>query len=132
MTTEEDWETRYERVMRERDSLPEVAAKPCVECPWRRDSTAGHLGPHSAEEWVEIAHGESAIACHITIKSNQVDDDGNASWAQPGMRQCAGAAIFRANIMKTPRHPKVAVGKADRETVFGWNDEFIKHHEGEE
>lgn len=103
--------------------LPEATARPCAECPWRRDSRSGHLGPNTAEEWAELAHGESPIACHMTIES---DDQ---PW--PELRQCAGSAIFRANICKSPRNPEVAVGQQDTKTVFAWDDEFIAHHEGQ-
>lgn len=99
---------------------PKATERPCNECPWRRDSTPGHLGPHSAEEWVAAAHGEGAIACHLTIT--------DSNWTDEGMRQCAGAATFRANVLKVPRNPTIAVAKVDKERVFGWNDEFMEHH----
>ena len=104
--------------------FPDAVPKPCVECPWRRDSTPGFIGPHTAEEWVRMAHSEIAIACHMTIQEE--------SWDAPGIRQCAGAGIFRANICKSPRNPEVVVLEADRETVFGWNDEFVAHHTQED
>lgn len=100
--------------------LPEAVAKPCVECPWRRDSVPGYLGPYSAEIWTRMAHSELPIACHMTIRKE--------SWESPGVRQCAGAAIFRANVCKSPRNPEVAVMPSDTDTVFAWNDEFVEHH----
>jgi len=100
--------------------LPEAVPKPCAECPWRRDSVPGYLGPHSAEQWAKMAHSETAIACHMTIREE--------SWDAPGIRQCAGAAIYRANVYKSPRNPEVAVMPRDTETVFTWDDEFIGHH----
>lgn len=114
---------RWEKQWAELDKLPEATVRPCNECPWRRDSRPGHLGPYSAQEWANAAHGESPIACHETIKHEDQD------WSE--LRQCAGMAIFRANIFKSPRHPKVARAKRDEETVFSWDDEFIAHHEGE-
>lgn len=105
-------------------SLPESTKVPCNECPWRRDSTPGHLGPHSAEQWILGVHGEGAIACHMTITDQ--------NWDDPGMRQCAGAAQFRKNVWKLPRDPKIAVAEErDTETVFAWNDEFLEHHNGD-
>lgn len=103
------------------DALPEATAKPCNECPWVRTALPGHLGPNTAEEWAELAHSDSPIACHMTITDE--------SWADPNMRQCAGSAIFRANIWKSPRHPNVARAKErNTEAVFAWDDEFIAHH----
>lgn len=101
-----------------RPDLPPVVASPCSECPWRKSAVAGYLGPHSAKEWVRMAHGETAIACHKTI---QVDE----SWE--GARQCAGSAAFRANVCKRPRDPNVASGPP-REDVFSNNEEFVSHH----
>lgn len=108
--------------------LPEVTKTPCNECPWRRDATPGHLGPHDAQTWALGAHGESAIACHSSIKDGH--GRGEAEWDDPGLRQCKGAAIFRANIHKLPRDPAIAVGPKDTTTVFANNAEFITHHKG--
>lgn len=103
--------------------LPPAAPNPCAECPWVRDSAPGHLGPHTAGEWCDQAHGEAAIFCHLTIRH------GHHEVTDPELRQCRGAAIFRANVLKTPRNPTAAVGPADRVRVFGWDDEFTAHHE---
>jgi hypothetical protein len=103
-------------------NLPEVTNTPCNECPWRRNSAPGHLGPYSAQTWAEMAHGEGAIACHVTITGE--------SWDDPGMRQCAGAATFRTNVLKLPRNPAVATSdEPDHERIFSSSAEFISHHE---
>lgn len=101
-------------------SLPPVAPNPCVECPFLRSSVPGHIGPYAAHDWPEMCHAEGPIACHMTIEHE------GQPW--PELKQCAGAAIFRANICKTPRNPKVAKGERDTIRVFGWDDEFIAHH----
>jgi hypothetical protein len=103
------------------DSLPEATKVPCNECPWVRTSAPGWLGPYTAREWVALAQSDSPIACHTTIT-----EDGQ--WDTPGIRQCKGAAIYRANVLKSPRHPNVARAQADTETVFTWG-EFEAHHE---
>lgn len=107
-------------------NLPGATPHPCDECPWVRSSAPGWLGPHSAQEWTALAHSDEPIACHKTIKD--VDDDGLADWRHPSLRQCRGAAIFRSNIMKSPRNRDVATGPRDTDTVFKWDDEFIAHH----
>ena len=104
-------------------TLPDVLNKPCFDCPWRRNAAQGWLGPFTAEEWVEMAHSDIAIACHITI----TDED----WDDEGMRQCAGAAIYRSNVAKSPRYPQVLTLPADLDTVFGFG-EFVKYHNREE
>lgn len=104
--------------------LPEPTKQPCNECPWRRNSFPGHLGPYTAEEWAALAHTDIAIACHKTIEE---DDD----WDAPNLRQCAGAGIFRANVLKSPRDPEVYRAKEpDHDRVFSSNAEFITHHNG--
>lgn len=116
--------SRDEEIQHLLDGLPTPTNKPCRECPWRRESAQGWLGPHTPEAWLEIAHGESPIACHMTVKSNDQD------WSE--LRQCGGSAIFRANICKSPRHPNVAVAdEQDTTTVFAWDNEFLAHHKRE-
>lgn len=107
------------------ESSPEVLDKPCNECPWRRDSIPTFLGPHDAEQWVEIAHSDSPIACHKTIRHS------DEMW-HDDTKQCAGAAIYRANVGKSPRIREVAVGIANREDVFAAPTEFVQHHQRKE
>lgn len=104
---------------------------PCRECPWRRVSAPGWLGPHSAEHWVEMAHGDGQIACHMTIPPDSDDDNPDIA----SMTTCSGSAIFRRNVCKSPRTlrglPEYQLPD-DREAVFGWNNEFLAHHTREE
>lgn len=106
--------------------LPPVRRNPCGDCPWRVNSLPGWLGPHSADEWLAMAHGEGPIACHTTIVG---DENGDGDWDHPDILQCAGAARFRANVCKSPRDPDIARGPADRENIFTWNDKFLAHHQ---
>lgn len=85
--------------------------KPCSDCPWRRDSLPGWLGPATAVEWVQAAHSDMAIDCHV--HPNQ---------------QCAGSSIYRANVCKMSREKDVLRLPANRETVFARPDEFKEHH----
>ena len=98
--------------------LPPPVPQPCNDCPWRKNATPGWLGPHSAKQWVRMAHGETPIACHETIKFD-------GSWE--GAKQCAGAASFRANVAKRPRDPAVALGPR-REDVFETTEDFVEYH----
>ncbi len=85
--------------------------KPCGDCPWRRGAIRGWLGPLTGTEWTEAAHGEGRIDCHTLTGA-----------------QCAGAAIFRGNICKSPRDPETLVLPSDRTKVFAWDNEFLDHH----
>lgn len=84
---------------------------PCADCPWARTALQGWLGSLTMDEWLEAAHGETRLDCH-TI-SNQ---------------QCAGGAIYRANVYKSPRDPALLRLPADRQKVFTFG-EFRQHHE---
>lgn len=94
---------------------------PCDDCPWRRESLKGWLGPMSKDEWVALAHSDEKIACHQTI---EVDEE----WTEK-VKQCRGVATYRANIAKSPRDPSVAVGPVDRDKVFSNPMEFKAHHD---
>jgi hypothetical protein len=85
---------------------------PCSDCPWRRDALPGWLGSLDVDEWLKSAHGETRMECH-TVKGPQ----------------CAGAAIYRANMLKSPRDKSLLRLTPDRETVFANPNEFRKHHE---
>lgn len=84
---------------------------PCGDCPWRRKSLPGWLGSASTEQWLAEAHGEARIDCHTLT----------------GV-QCAGAAIYRSNVMKLPRDRKLLKIAANRVLVFSGPGEFRKHH----
>lgn len=86
--------------------------KPCSDCPWSRDSLPGWLGGETVEAWLAEAHSDNEIPCH-TLKG----------------AQCAGSAIYRRNVLKTPRDAGVLRLEADRELVFATPSEFKEHHE---
>lgn len=67
----------------------------------------------TAEEWIEAVHGEALVDCHTV--SNQ---------------QCAGSAIYRANVCKSPRRSDVLRLPANTNTVFASMAEFRAHHKG--
>lgn len=84
---------------------------PCHDCPWRKTSIAGWLGGGTTADWIDTARSDAAVPCHALAG-----------------QQCAGIAIFRANIAKLPRDPAVLRLPADRETVFGTPHEFSAYH----
>lgn len=86
--------------------------RPCGDCPWRRDSVPGWLGGLPPDAWLRGAHGDERIDCHTLTGA-----------------QCAGAAIYRANVAKRPRDPETLVLPANRERVFARPDEFRAHHD---
>lgn len=108
-----------ERPKRKRQCVTSAEAIPakgqnteaCADCPWARASLNGWLGPHTADGWLSLAHGEARIECH-TLKG----------------AQCAGASIYRANNGKLPRDSSLLRLPADREKVFSSPQEFKDHH----
>jgi hypothetical protein len=86
---------------------------PCSDCPWSRTSLPGWLGGSSIEEWLARAHGEVCVPCHTV-----------------GNQQCAGLAIYRANVLKRPRDPNALLLPKDTQRVFAWPTEFTLHHKG--
>jgi hypothetical protein len=100
--------------------LPAALQRPCGDCPWRRAAAIGWLGPYDVYEWAALIQSDEPIACHERIREDE-------SWE--GARQCAGAAIMRANMGKLPRDREVAVAKRDTEHVFANVHEFVKYHQ---
>jgi len=89
---------------------------PCKECPWRRKAMPGWLGEQYApEEFRSIAHSDATFPCHRTI-------------GKRAELQCAGMAIYRANVIKIPRDPAVLKLPQDKTSVFATPVEFVEHH----
>ena len=49
------------------EELPPVRPSPCDECPWRRISMPGWLGPMSPEEWVALAQSDLPVGFTGTV-----------------------------------------------------------------
>lgn len=93
--------------------------KPCSDCPFARASLRGWLGPLDADAWVRLAHGEGYSECHTTF----IRDNGEDRPAD-----CAGLAIYRANVVKVPRDPEALILPSDKTLVFASPAEFLAHH----
>ena len=89
--------------------------QPCSDCPWARTALRGWLGGFHVDDWIATAHGDAIIECHALKGA-----------------QCAGAAIYRANVCKSPRDPNALRLPPNRETVFGNPAEFTAHHNRED
>lgn len=85
---------------------------PCSDCPWARVSLNGWLGGLTVADWLAEAHGECRIDCHVHEGA-----------------QCAGAAIYRANVCKEPLDRTLLQLGTDRVKVFATPMEFQEHHE---
>jgi hypothetical protein len=94
---------------------------PCKECPYRKTSAPGWLGPDPLEAYTTAIQLDVPISCHRTRGKKK----------RPAM--CAGSVIHLNNQVKVPRDPVFAgvvvqYGKSD--AVFRWTNEFVAHHTG--
>lgn len=84
---------------------------PCSDCPWTRESLPGWVGGSTVDEWIAIAHSDHIGDCHILTGA-----------------QCAGLAVYRANVCKSARDPEVLKLPRDTSAVFSTPLEFQAHH----
>lgn len=106
----------------------------CKECPFRRSAPAGYLGTASHDPHGFLGphyHGDLRLPCHM-----RVDWEGrkkNSAAAKPETAPlCRGFVTFMKNNVKYAENEEVREAmkevEVDRETLFGWQHEFIEHH----
>lgn len=100
-------------------------SKPCNECAFRRDSEPGFLGGSPPEMFLGQSVGPFVVPCHCHC------DFDDPTWKDKigQTPQCAGLAIYRANI-DSARFLPDALHKlpADHDLVFSTPAEFLAHH----
>lgn len=102
--------------------------QPCHECPFSRAVETGGTGGSDPTVYVGQVYGPFWLPCHT-------DPDYNTpmslSEKTATVSQCAGAAIFRANVGADARMPHgVHRLPADTSLVFATPAELIAHHNG--
>lgn len=108
---------------------------PCSDCPWARKALPGWLGPNTTQEWLMAAHHHaSIIACHTRAMPEGMPDPMDLQSASinailGGHWQCAGAAIYRTNVVKRVEPPVLWLPQ-NKILVFASPLEFRSHHEG--
>jgi hypothetical protein len=97
---------------------------PCDNCPWRKNSKPGYLGGSHPLTYIGQAQGPFVLPCH---KACNFEDPG---WRAKTIstRQCAGAAIYRANVGVAYRLPGTIHHLPPSKEVFGSPEEFLSHH----
>jgi len=76
-----------------------VMKTPCEQCPFRKNSLPGWLGPYeNAQELLNVINAEIHFMCHMTL--GQDDDD---EVDESKMKYCKGALLFMINNGKLPR-----------------------------
>lgn len=96
---------------------------PCHDCPFSRAVKPGTLGGSEFTVYVGQTIGPFILNCHTADgyrhKQTRVHE----------VAQCAGAAIFRANLGVDKQMPHgIHRLPEDRHAVFGDHAEFIAHH----
>lgn len=100
---------------------------PCPACPYSRTCEPGALGGSPVEKYIGQALGPFLLPCH------QHCDFTDPDWKLKveSTPQCAGAAVFRANLGVNALMPKgLHELPANRGTVFSTAAEFVAHHRG--
>lgn len=110
--------------------------KVCVECPFRKDSTPGHLGGYTPDMYVEALRSPASIACHMS--------PGFYAGDHSTQHHCTGLAIMRdkSNYPTVPLvngaqtaviYTRARAAQEQRDVVFDTLLDFHKHHsEGQE
>jgi hypothetical protein len=101
--------------------------KPCKECPFRKRSPPGWLGPWEAEELLMVA-GRHDLACHMTVHR------GEDHTPMPHHQACAGAALHMNNKLQVAFHPSLVElqdklkDSPEAKNVFKDTTEYLMHH----
>jgi len=100
--------------------------QPCKSCPFSRSVEPGALGGSPVEMYIGQSVGPFLLPCHKTCDLD--DPDWKKSFEHNSL-QCAGAAIYRANIGVANLLPSGILRlPQDKDTVFASHAEFVAHH----
>ncbi len=111
------------------ESVPEDSKrikKPCKDCPYSKTVKPGALGGSNPDVYVGQGHGPFYLPCHKTCNF----DDPNWKTDFESPQQCAGAAIYRANIGRDKIMPAMLHKLPKDDSVFGSPEELLAHHKG--
>jgi hypothetical protein len=101
--------------------------KPCKECPFKRENTleGEKPGGSSPEVYIGQAQGPFWLPCHMDPAYKDKKSDPTC------VDQCAGAAIFRANVEGQLRYKlpeQLMFLQKDTALVFASFEEFYAHY----
>jgi hypothetical protein len=100
--------------------------KACGACPYSKTVVPGALGGSDPDVYVGQGHGPFYLPCHKTC------DFDNPDWKTDSQTplQCAGAAIYRANIDRAKLMPLTLHTLPKDDSCFGSPEELLAHHKG--
>lgn len=98
---------------------------PCPDCPFSRGVKPGALGGSSIPTYLGQAHGPFMLPCHKHCDFDDPDWKAKARYTP----QCAGAAMFRANVGVAGMMPEaIHALPSNPDQVFASAAEFLAHH----
>lgn len=105
------------------EDLKDNRNKACPECPFSKRCAPGALGGSDPAVYIGQINGPFWLPCHLhkgyKDKETKPED----------VCQCAGAAIFRANLnISFPKLPLLQLPPDNGEDVFKDYAEFLMHH----
>ena len=101
--------------------------KPCKECPFSRTNILKGENPGGSPPFVYIGQSQGPfwLPCHMEKAYEGKETEPKA------VSQCAGAAIYRANLGIAERMPAQMLRlPEDKEAVFASHAEFLAHYQG--
>lgn len=110
------------------DAIDTSKIRACPDCPFARSCKAGELGGSPVEKYLGQIIGPFFLPCH-----GSADYQGNDTRLATCSRQCAGAAVMRANIgiASIMPQPLLRLPRNHDTNVFNNLDEFVAHHRPE-
>lgn len=79
----------------------------CPECPFRKISPRGWLGPWTVEDMEQIVHFEQHLICHLDVTTQQNAGLTDEQITLSG-QHCVGALRYMSSVGKLSREPEKA------------------------
>ena len=106
-----------------------VCKTPCNDCPFRKSSAPGWLGPYQKpEDLHRLVMSENPFPCHLSHQ----EDVAFEFVGQKGLPYCKGAILYMKKSCKWPRSPDLAnavrsCNPNDLDDILSIS-QFLSHH----
>ena len=105
--------------------------KMCNECPFRKKSIKGWLGPHTGTDMQTMVHNGQGFTCHKEVNALTAQGYDEEEIANDG-QHCVGMLRYRNKVCKTSRnaeeraHQSALKDIEDEEVLDAFT--FVEHH----
>lgn len=98
--------------------------RPCAQCSFTKTTKPGNLGGSTPDVYIGQAEGPFMVPCHMLC------DFTDPNWKEKAFEtgQCAGMAIYRANLGLSDKMPSDLLRLPPSPEVFESHEEFLAHH----